>query len=68
MHGAINTAFASRFGAEAGAGLRILYGGSVKPVNATEILSLEDVSGALVGGASLKASDFLEIIKSNTTT
>lgn len=72
MHGAIRTAFASRFGAEAGAeagaGLRILYGGSVKPVNALEILSLEDVSGALVGGASLKASDFLEIIKSNTTT
>ncbi|MFN7322466.1 MAG: triose-phosphate isomerase family protein, partial [Methylobacterium sp.] len=40
---------------------RILYGGSVKPSNATEILALEDVDGALVGGASLKAADFLAI-------
>jgi triosephosphate isomerase len=43
-------------------GLRILYGGSVKPSNAAEILSSEGVDGALVGGASLKASDFLGII------
>ena len=40
---------------------RILYGGSVKPDNAREILALEDVDGALVGGASLKAEDFLAI-------
>jgi triosephosphate isomerase len=40
---------------------RILYGGSVKPSNAAEILALEDVDGALVGGASLKAADFLAI-------
>jgi triosephosphate isomerase len=40
---------------------RILYGGSVKPSNAAEILALEDVDGALVGGASLKAADFLGI-------
>lgn len=40
---------------------RILYGGSVKPANAAEILALEDVDGALVGGASLKAADFLAI-------
>ncbi|MAP94426.1 MAG: triose-phosphate isomerase [Ponticaulis sp.] len=42
--------------------VRLLYGGSVKPSNATEILSIEDVNGALVGGASLKAQDFLGII------
>ena len=45
-----------------GAGIRILYGGSVKPANARELLSVNNVNGALVGGASLKASDFLGII------
>lgn len=43
--------------------IRILYGGSVKPANAGEILSKENIDGVLVGGASLKASDFIEIIK-----
>lgn len=43
--------------------IRILYGGSVKPLNAGEILSKENIDGVLVGGASLKASDFIEIIK-----
>ena len=43
--------------------IRILYGGSVKPANAREILSKENIDGVLVGGASLKASDFIEIIK-----
>ncbi|MEI9993387.1 MAG: triose-phosphate isomerase [Rhizomicrobium sp.] len=43
--------------------LRILYGGSVKPGNAKEILALPDVGGALVGGASLKAADFLTIVE-----
>ena len=47
--------------AEAGAKLRILYGGSVKPANAKELLGLANVDGALVGGASLKADDFLAI-------
>jgi triosephosphate isomerase len=47
---------------EAGRGVRILYGGSVKPDNASEILNLPEVGGALVGGASLKASDFLSVI------
>ena len=42
-------------------GLRILYGGSVKPGNAREILALANVDGALVGGASLKSQDFLAI-------
>jgi triosephosphate isomerase len=45
-----------------GEGMRILYGGSVKPSNAAEILALANVDGALVGGASLKAKDFLGII------
>lgn len=47
---------------KAGAGLRILYGGSVKPSNAEEILAVDNVNGALVGGASLKADDFHAII------
>jgi triosephosphate isomerase len=42
--------------------MRILYGGSVKPSNAAEIMALPGVNGALVGGASLKAVDFLAII------
>ena len=43
--------------------LRILYGGSVKPNNAEELLAQHDIDGALVGGASLQANDFLEIVK-----
>ena len=46
--------------------VRIQYGGSVKPGNAGELLSLPDVDGALVGGASLKASDFLGIVSAVT--
>ncbi len=41
--------------------MRILYGGSVKPANARELLGLANVDGALVGGASLKAADFMAI-------
>ena len=48
---------------EAGKGMRILYGGSVKPANARRILALDHVNGALVGGASLKAHEFLGIIR-----
>ena len=61
VHAAIRETLQARFGAE-GAGMRILYGGSVKPSNAREILGIADVNGALVGGASLKASDFLGIV------
>ena len=50
----------SRFKAE-GSKIRILYGGSVKPSNAAELMAVADVNGALVGGASLKAADFLAI-------
>ena len=45
-----------------GAGIRILYGGSVKPGNAAELLAVAEVGGALVGGASLVAADFLGIV------
>ena len=61
MHGYLRRCLADRFHAE-GHGMRILYGGSVKPSNAREILAIADVGGALVGGASLKAADFLAII------
>ncbi|MCX5494176.1 triose-phosphate isomerase [Kaistia dalseonensis] len=60
VHAHIRKRLAARFGAE-GEGVRILYGGSVKPSNAAEILKIGDVNGALVGGASLKADDFLAI-------
>ena len=61
VHAYLRGALAERFGA-AGRGIRILYGGSVKPDNARELLAVRDVDGALVGGASLKADDFLAII------
>ena len=61
MHGHIRSSLVRRLG-EAGRAIRILYGGSVKPDNAAEILNLAEVNGALVGGASLKAADFLAII------
>lgn len=61
MHAAIRGTLVERYGAE-GHKVRILYGGSVKASNAREIFSLADVDGALVGGASLKAEDFVPII------
>ncbi len=60
MHGRMRREVAARFGA-AGATTRLLYGGSAKPSNAAAILALPDVDGALVGGASLVAADFLAI-------
>jgi triosephosphate isomerase (TIM) len=60
VHGFIRERLTARFGA-AGQGMRVLYGGSVKPSNAKELLTLANVDGALVGGASLKADDFLGI-------
>ena len=53
---------AARYGADAAESVPLLYGGSVKPTNAAEIFALENVDGALVGGASLKAQDFGPII------
>ncbi len=61
VHKAIRGALVKAFG-DAGATMPILYGGSVKPSNAKELMSVADVNGALVGGASLKADDFLGII------
>jgi triosephosphate isomerase len=62
MHAAIRRRLTHAYG-EAAARVRILYGGSVKAANAAEIFGVEDVDGALVGGASLKASDFVPIIE-----
>jgi triosephosphate isomerase (TIM) len=61
MHAHLRDRLADSLG-EGGRNFRILYGGSVKPGNAGEILGLPGVDGALVGGASLKAADFLAII------
>jgi len=61
VHALIRERLVARFGAE-GQGMRILYGGSMKPSNAAEILTLQNVDGGLIGGASLKAVDFLAII------
>lgn len=61
MHAAIRALLIETFGAEQGAEVRILYGGSVKPENAGEILRVADVGGALVGGASLTADSFMGI-------
>jgi triosephosphate isomerase (TIM) len=61
MHDAIRARLVDRFG-ERGRTLRVLYGGSVKPANARDILLLDNVNGALVGGASLLANDFYAII------
>jgi triosephosphate isomerase len=65
MHAAIRALLGEFYG-EAGAHMRILYGGSVKPSNARELLCLPHVDGALVGGASLKASDFMGIAAAYT--
>ena len=62
MHKAIRDRLVDRFGAERGAAIRILYGGSLKPQNAREILAISNVNGGLVGGASLLANDFYTII------
>ena len=61
VHGAIRTELGSLVGVDQAGQLRILYGGSVKPGNARELLGVPNVDGALVGGASLVAADFLAI-------
>jgi triosephosphate isomerase len=65
MHNHIRACLASAFGSR-GRDFRILYGGSVKAANAAEILAIPAVGGALVGGASLKAADFLAIIRASS--
>lgn len=63
-HKYIRTLVAERWGADISGNIRILYGGSVKPDNARSLWEREDIDGFLVGGASLKADSFCEIIKS----
>ena len=62
MHAALRRRLVAAFG-EAGGQVRILYGGSVKGSNAAEIFAIPDVDGVLVGGASLKAADFMPIVE-----
>lgn len=63
VHAQIRAQLAKTFNTDIAEAIRIQYGGSVKPSNAKELLSQKDIDGALVGGASLKAEDFLGIIK-----
>ncbi len=62
VHAFLRLSLADRFGRPEADGVRLLYGGSVKPGNAAEIFAVADVDGALVGGASLKAADFAAIV------
>lgn len=64
MHAIIRNMIAEKYGNEISQNLSILYGGSCKPSNAAELFKNEDVDGGLIGGASLKASDFIDIAKS----
>jgi triosephosphate isomerase len=63
MHAVIRAHIAGKYGKDVAESISILYGGSVKPDNAKELFSCKDVDGGLVGGASLKARDFVDIIK-----
>lgn len=65
VHAAIRKVLAKKLGKANANKMRILYGGSVKPSNAKEFLSLPDVDGALIGGASLKVEDFMAIAKNS---
>src|ERR1044071_2101035 len=66
MHAFIRRVFAQRHSQEAADGLRILYGGSVKPDNIAGLMTQPDIDGALVGGASLKADSFAQIVNYNS--
>jgi triosephosphate isomerase len=63
VHGAIRARLRDRLGGSQGDAVAILYGGSVKPDNAGDLMGVANVDGALVGGASLKAADFMGIIR-----
>ena len=62
MHAYIRSTFTDKYGADVAQSISILYGGSCKPSNAQDIFSKEDVDGGLIGGASLNADDFSQII------
>ena len=64
MHASIRASLASKYGQEVANTVSILYGGSMKPSNAEELLAQADVDGGLIGGASLKSRDFIDIAKS----
>ena len=64
MHAAIRKHLSSKYGEAVAEEISILYGGSCKPSNAKEIFSKADVDGGLIGGASLKSRDFVDIAKS----
>jgi len=64
VHAYIRSELAAKLGAAAANGMRLLYGGSMNPGNASELLALADVDGGLIGGASLKPDDFTAIAKS----
>jgi len=63
VHAFLRGTLKELWGEAAGASVRILYGGSVKPENIAELMSMEDIDGALVGGASLSAASFARIVK-----
>jgi len=68
MHAHIRSHVAGKYGQEAADNMSILYGGSCKPSNAAELFACTDVDGGLIGGASLKAEDFLGIIQAMAST
>lgn len=68
VHNSMRAELSSRIGEAGGQGIRLLYGGSMKPGNAAEILAIPDVDGGLIGGASLKAADFGAIIAAAAAT
>lgn len=63
MNAFIRNRLADKYGRDKASEVRVLYGGSVKPDNATELMAMPDIDGALVGGASLKAADFASIAR-----
>jgi triosephosphate isomerase len=63
MHAMLRSALGERFGESVATNMRILYGGSVKPGNAKALMAEPELDGALVGGASLKVDDFVQIVK-----
>jgi triosephosphate isomerase len=65
MHSAIRKSLKSKYGSSVSKNTSILYGGSVKSINAKEIFDLKDVDGGLIGGASLNAQEFIDIVNSN---
>jgi triosephosphate isomerase (TIM) len=66
VHGAIREALGDRLGPDAGAAIRILYGGSVTAENVDTLMAKPDIDGALVGGASLKADSFARIVRAKS--